>query len=200
MIRFQSFLLVESDTKLRQLLTKYLGVHNHIFSATNAAEARALLRERSFTVAIIDNELPDGASLSIVEEVQAQAPETALVVLASETNMASLNKAIEVGADDYVIKGEHIVPDLMLRIPLAIRHHHDRLKTRRARSLTTVKLPAAPSELGNEQYAGYLKETERAYIEKALALCNGEISLLSRTLGVARSTLHKKIAALEIQR
>lgn len=200
MIRFQSFLLLESDTKLRQLLTKYLGVHNHIFAASTALEARALLNERSFTVAIIDNELPEGESASLLQEIQDQSPETTLVVLASESNMALLNKAIDLGADDYVIKGEHMVPDLMLRIPLAIRHHQDRMKTRRARSLTALKLPTAPSELGNEHYAGYLKDTERAYLEKALALCNGEISLLSRTLGVARSTLHKKIAALDIQR
>jgi len=60
----------------------------------------------------------------------------------------------------------------------------------------TVDAVLAHGEILPAMAAGRLAEMERTAINAAIANCHGNLSMAARTLGISRSTLYVKLAAM----
>ncbi|MBQ9994858.1 MAG: response regulator transcription factor [Clostridia bacterium] len=97
-------LIVEDDTALREGLAAAL--QSAVFttaSAANLAEARRILRERTFDLLLLDCNLPDGSGIDLCREVTAvqDIPVIFLTVRDAEIDEVT---AFRAGACDYIKK------------------------------------------------------------------------------------------------
>lgn len=113
-------LLVEDDADFSAQVSKLLGVYNEIFEAPSMAKAREFLSEGSFDVVLLDKKLPDGNGLDLIPAIKVKNPQAVVIVLTGDSNFNLVQKCIEAGASDYLYKSENVVPDLLVRIPMAM--------------------------------------------------------------------------------
>ena len=74
--------------------------------AGNVSEARQLLDTRQFRIALIDLGLPDGDGLDIIGHIQQLQPDCATVVATIFDDDAHLFKALQAGAQGYLLKDQ----------------------------------------------------------------------------------------------
>ena len=117
-----SILLVEDDRAFREQVVKLLGVYNDIAEAGTLAEARAALEVRRYDVVLLDKKLPDGNGLDLIQEAKLANRNSVVIILTADSNFNLVQKCIDAGAADYLPKTDNVIPDLLVRIPLAIRN------------------------------------------------------------------------------
>lgn len=100
----QDILLLEDDMALGS------GIRLALQSATvkialcrTLAEARALILERSFSLLILDLNLPDGSGLDLLKQVRQTSSVPVILLTANDLEMDIVN-GLEAGADDYITK------------------------------------------------------------------------------------------------
>lgn len=99
-----SLLLLEDEPLLRRRIAAHLEkLGAEVTQATNVAEAREALRNLSFDFALMDVNLPDGRSLTLLEEKAVPASVVA-VVMTAEGGVAGAVEAMRRGAADYLVK------------------------------------------------------------------------------------------------
>jgi DNA-binding NtrC family response regulator len=113
-------LLVEDMESFRGAVSQLLGVYNDVDEAQDLAAARAAIQKSSYDVVILDKGLPDGDGIDLISEIKELSPNTVVIILTSDSDFSSVKHCIARGADDYVIKSPNIVPDLLVRIPVAV--------------------------------------------------------------------------------
>lgn len=113
-------LLVEDMESFRTAVSQMLGVYNDIVEADSLSVARKLLQKESFDIAVLDKALPDGDGIELLTEIKATYPNTIVIMLTSDADFSSVKHCMARGADDYVVKSENIIPDLLVRIPIAV--------------------------------------------------------------------------------
>lgn len=104
----------------RDAVKQLLGVYNDVSEAADLASARAAILKKNFDVVILDKGLPDGDGIDLISEIKSLSPSTVVIILTSDSDFSSVKHCIARGADDYVIKSENIIPDLLVRIPVAV--------------------------------------------------------------------------------
>ncbi|MCY1164907.1 Chemotaxis response regulator protein-glutamate methylesterase [compost metagenome] len=101
-------LVVEDDPVMQRRLCRVLAAAGcdiqHIAIAESVAQARALLAERSFGVALVDIGLPDGSGVELVGELQASQPQVPAVVISAFRAEEVILAALRAGAIGYLLK------------------------------------------------------------------------------------------------
>ena len=126
-------LLVEDnpgDARLVEILLSE-GGSSAGFEVTHAerfAEALERLEKETFDVILLDLSLPDSSGLETVSRMRAAAPRTPMVVLSSQDDEEVALRAVQRGAQDYLIKGQGD-GDLMAR---TIRYSIERQRAEEA--------------------------------------------------------------------
>lgn len=98
-------LLVDDEVDVRRLVSGHLERQG--VSVTSAATVVAALRESrhaSFDVVILDLTLPDGAGLDVLHAIRELDARTHVIILSGAGTEADRVRALELGADDYVVK------------------------------------------------------------------------------------------------
>lgn len=113
-------LLVEDMESFRGAVSQLLGVYNDVVEAESLFVARTVLQKETFDVVILDKGLPDGDGIELLTEIKSSQPNVIVIMLTSDSDFASVKHCIARGADDYVVKSENIIPDLLVRIPIAV--------------------------------------------------------------------------------
>ncbi len=113
-------LLVEDILSFRRAVTSLLFANNQIDEAESLGAAKQLLQQKTFDVVLLDKSLPDGDGISLISPIKDANPNCVVIMLTSDADVESIRGAIVRGADDYVIKSATVVPDLLVRIPIAI--------------------------------------------------------------------------------
>lgn len=99
-----SLLLLEDEPLLRRRIASHLDKQGmEVTSAGTIAEAREALRNVSFDFALLDVNLPDGRSLSLLEE-KAVPASVVTIVMTAEGGVAGAVEAMRRGAADYLVK------------------------------------------------------------------------------------------------
>lgn len=98
-------LIVDDETDIRELLTMTLErMEIDTYSASNIAEAKALLQQRQYALCLTDMQMPSGTGLDLVNyisEFHAGLPVAVITAHASAENAVS---ALKAGAFDYLTK------------------------------------------------------------------------------------------------
>jgi two-component system, OmpR family, response regulator len=98
-------LLVEDDEEIVAWLQRLLAADGFtITSARSLASATALLGTANFGLAIVDLQLPDGRSVSMLPALRQRHPEASILMFSAQEHDDDIVEALEAGADDYVIK------------------------------------------------------------------------------------------------
>src|SRR5260221_9787429 len=108
-------LILEDELLLRKQITAQLErLGMEVTGSTTLSGARQLLTEMSFDFALLDVNLPDGRGTDLLRE-NAFGPNTGVVVMTANGEIAGAVEAMRLGALDYLVK-----PFDPLELPLAI--------------------------------------------------------------------------------
>ncbi len=101
-------LLVEDNPLHARLIERLLSQSAvprfEAIRAESVAAARALLNQRTFDVVLLDLVLPDSAGLDTLARIRTHVPDAPIVVLTGLDDLKIAVRAVEGGAQDYLIK------------------------------------------------------------------------------------------------
>jgi len=103
----QTVLVLEDHPETREWLTGIIQqafVEVEIHEASSLAQARSLINEKKFDLALIDLNLPDGNGVEIISEITQKSPHTYCVVATIFDEDNYLFPALEAGAQGYLLK------------------------------------------------------------------------------------------------
>jgi diguanylate cyclase (GGDEF)-like protein/PAS domain S-box-containing protein len=120
----QAVLVIEDNPGdarlLREMLREQGAGTPRLVHFERMSDAETYLSENEADVILLDLGLPDAQGLSAVRRAQAAAPRTPLVVLTGLDDESMAAQALQVGAEDYLIKGEIEGRGLMRSLRYAI--------------------------------------------------------------------------------
>ena len=180
-------LVVDDDTRIRELLGQYLQTNGFLATlAENAAQAREFLKIFQFDVLVLDVMMPDEDGLSLTKSIlqskdMPNPPPILLLTALSETSDKIMG--LEAGADDYLVKPFE-PRELLLRLQALLR----RIKN------TTHAAP---------QFGAWQFDARRGQLRNQLgdilALTEGENKLLAVMLQHLGTPLSRTFLAKQLQ-
>ncbi len=98
-------LVVDDDDAVRKACCDVAArMGSAVVGAESVAAARAILKHQKIDLLLLDLKLPDGGGLTLLEQVKALYPDTAVVVMTAFATVASAVEAMRIGAGDYLTK------------------------------------------------------------------------------------------------
>jgi two-component system phosphate regulon response regulator OmpR len=170
--------VVDDDTRLRELLHKYLTEQGfRITAAQDAADARAKLASFDFDLIVLDIMMPGESGLELTQGLR-EASQVPVLLLTAMAEIEDRIAGLESGADDYLSKPFE-PRELVLRINAILRR---------------TQAPAPDGQIAFGDYSFDLAREELRRGEEFVRLTAAEASLL-KTLArqpgvpVSRETL-----------
>ena len=99
---------------IRNMLLETGDIHPDIRHSNNLSAAFESLAEATFDIVVLDLGLPDSSGLETFLKVHTKYPETPVIVLTGMSDEELAVKAVQAGAQDYLVKGQ-VDYDLMVR-------------------------------------------------------------------------------------
>ncbi len=116
----EKILLLEDDTAIAMGLVYSLEKENYMVShAQTVKEAKELLDGNSFSLCILDINLPDGNGYEVCKYIK-EKEDTPVLFLTAYDDEVNVIMGLELGADDYICKPFR-VRELMARIKTVLR-------------------------------------------------------------------------------
>jgi two-component system phosphate regulon response regulator OmpR len=113
-------LVVDDDTRLRELLQKYLTENGfRVTTAADAAHARTLLESLAFDLIVLDVMMPGESGLDFTAALR-RTSQVPILLLTARGEVADRIDGLERGADDYLAKPFE-PRELLLRIATVLR-------------------------------------------------------------------------------
>lgn len=115
-------LVVDDEETAREELGEALRDAGHTVTGVGDAEAaRRCLERESFDVCISDIRLPGADGISLLREIKAQSPGTAVLLITAYGELRTSVEALRLGAVDYIIKPV-LFDDILVKVAAAIEH------------------------------------------------------------------------------
>lgn len=113
-------LVIDDDTRLRELLRRYLSENGFVVSvASDAAEARRILKGITFDLVVMDVMMPGEDGLSLTQSIRRDS-NMPILLLTARGEVEHRIAGLESGADDYLSKPFE-PRELLLRISTILR-------------------------------------------------------------------------------
>lgn len=136
-------LLVEDDVDhaflVRRQMREQLAPELEIVGASTMAQATRRLLEGDVRCVMLDLSLPDAKGLEVLRAVRAAAPTVAVVVLTGTDSDELGREALALGAQDYLVKGQH-GPDVVRRSVVFSMERADRQLAEQAQAALAHRL------------------------------------------------------------
>lgn len=201
----QDLLVVDDDAVDRLRIRRYLGQlptaqRWRLEEADSLASGLTCLERKSYSCVLLDFSLPDGQATQFMARMAAVCPEPPPVIIQTvmDNDEASLH-LIELGAQDYLVKGRFSAQDL----GRSIRHACERHRLLREKENLIAKLESAMGTIRTlegiipicmkckkvRDDAGYWSQVEQYLTEHTLAsfshgICPDCIPALRREMGL----------------
>jgi len=131
---------------IRILFTKVKGIEFNLKCVNRLSHGLERLGEGNFDVVLLDLSLPDSKGLDTFFKVSDQAPRVAIIVLTITDDDTLAVKAVQAGAQDYLVKGQ-VDHNLLVRsIHYAIERHRIQQELRQK---TALKLQSSEARFRN---------------------------------------------------
>ena len=182
-------LLVEDDPEDSRLLRELLrevGGGLCVVLAQRLCEAIDLLEHGGFDVILLDLSLPDAKGLETLRRTRQKAPGLAIVVLSGLHDDAMALRAVQSGAQDYLVKGEVDGRQITRAIRYAIERQQSEESLRRAREELEARVRERTAEL---------EQVNQALVNKVAE--QGEAELQIRSLNEQLQRRLRRTAALQ---
>lgn len=114
-------LLVDDIAETHILVKRALGPVGELVWAQNLAEARQLLRHATFSLVLLDLNLPDGSGIDFFAELRSTLEsETPVILLTGSSKVSDKVAGFALGAEDYIVKPFDAV-ELRARVDAKLR-------------------------------------------------------------------------------
>ncbi len=169
-----SLLIVDDDAVFRERLARSFKNRGYdVHTAGTTDEAKALARQDSPELAVVDLRMPGGSGLELVRDLKEIDPATKIVMLTGYGSIATAVDAVKLGATNYLPKPAD-ADDILL-------------------AFQRGEQPVDPTDTV-EYEVPTLARAEWEHIPRVLADCGGNISEAARRLGIHRRSLQRKLA------
>ncbi len=193
--------LIDDDEVFSLTFKKYLSPQFEIHKASSGVTALELVGQvNPIDIIFLDKQLREESGLSLIQPLRKACPKAAIIILTGDSDFGAVQESLIAGADDYLIKSNDLIPDVMLRAPIARRNAQLRVTAEENEKSPSLTLPSDNSHLTQKSYETYLQQAEKNFIEAGLLLCGGRVEELAAKLGIGRSTLFKKLQDCSIER
>ncbi len=184
-----SLLLVEDNPEHVELLRQIFATpelsHFHFETVGSLAAANGRLKTGGIDLILLDLTLPDSDGLETFIRVYETAPDTALVVLSGINDVALAIETVQLGAQDYLVKGR-VDNHLLLRsLHYAIERKRAQAELVRARDDLEYRVRERTAALLETNAKLQQEIAERCRAEEAVLESNRQ---LSAALGQLRAT------------
>ena len=148
----RSVLLVEDDPDQRSLIAEYLAAHGYSTTAgSDLTSARQLLRDRHFSIILLDLALGAEDGTDFLREL-GTGWSPPIIVISARAEEVDRIVALELGADDYLVK-PFSLRELLAHIIAVLRRSRERRTGRRRRAAfgpwkVDLTIPAIVSAAG----------------------------------------------------
>jgi DNA-binding NtrC family response regulator len=135
-----SIMLIEDSDEDAQLVREMLDDrgYDYVLKRTDRlSSGLRLLEEEFFDVLLLDLGLPDSAGFDALTQIRNQAPPLPIIILTGLSDEALAVKAISLGAQDYLVKGNFATDALYRSISHSIERQ--RLETERERLILELQ-------------------------------------------------------------
>lgn len=151
-----NILLIEDDDSYRRLVERNLGsakkIKFNIKSVDTLSKGIEILGDAAIDLVIIDLQLPDSEGLHTYEEINKHFPHLPVIVQTVVSDEELAVKAVHLGAQDYLIKGEVDNNQLTRSIRYALERQRDmnrRIQAERALAEEKERLAVTLSSIGD---------------------------------------------------
>ena len=119
--RAPHILIVDDDTRIRELLTRYLLQNGYrVTAAESAADARRKMEGLAFDLLVLDIMMPGENGVSLARALRADESDVPILMLTARSETEQRIEGLDAGADDYL--GKPFDPrELLLRIGNIVR-------------------------------------------------------------------------------
>lgn len=100
--------LVEDHALMREMIGEFLANRDHLVvsgSAATAEQAFTELRDLEVELVLVDTSLPDMSGIDLVRKLLERRPGTRCLMHSGHTETGYVDRALQVGARGYVVKG-----------------------------------------------------------------------------------------------
>ena len=130
----ERILVVDDEEQIRSLLGRLLQAHGHECAvAGSPSEARRALSAESFALVLSDINMPDESGLDFAQEVLADYPDTAVVMVTGADDRRYAETALAKGAYGYMLK-PFKPNELVINVTNALRRRSLEIENREHRS------------------------------------------------------------------
>lgn len=126
----KNILVVDDDKSILRIITRILQKQGYnTQTAETGREAEEQINNQSFDLALIDVKLPDTDGVDLLQKMQATRPNMIKIILTGFASMDNGIKALNAGADAYLVKP--VEPTELLKILKEKFEEHDKITTKR---------------------------------------------------------------------
>ena len=161
-------LIVDDDTRICDLLEKFLDKNGYLVSAVHSAEqARQILAGLEFDLIILDVMMPRESGIELTSHLR-EKNKTPIILLTAKGDAEDRILGLEAGADDYLPKPFEPM-ELLLRIKAVLRRTGENLiykdNINQILSFGEVSFDTERNELWDRQNLIYLTSSESKIIQ-----------------------------------
>lgn len=110
-------LFVEDEKDLRETLQESLQNNEfEVQAASNGEEALELLKNNHYDLILLDIILPRKNGLEVLEEFKKSKKEIPVILLTNLSGSKNVQKALELGARNYLVKSEYRLDEIVDRV------------------------------------------------------------------------------------
>ena len=169
-------LVVDDDTRLRQLLHAYLAQNGFTVSeASKPSEADTLLQVFDFDTIVMDVMMPEQDGISYTAKLRKKGLSTPILILTAKGDSHDRIHGLESGADDYLPKPFE-PKELLLRIHNLIKH----------------RSPDSKEQITFGSYTYYYETHQLKKGKQQIPLTNAESELLECLLKATNAVLSRE--------
>jgi len=166
-------LVVDDDSRIRQMLTRYFAQEGYqIAAAADGAAMREYLTTNRVDVVLLDVVMPGDDGLTLARQIRAHS-DVGIIMLTGRGEVMDRVVGLEVGADDYIAKPFHL-REVLARVKSVVRRRKP------------TPEPAAPRQMQYDEvirFDGWLLDIGRRRLVApkgdAVPLTTGEFDLLA---------------------
>lgn len=103
----KTVLVVDDNADVRELIILILQSHGlHALAAENGSDALSVLHEQPCDLVLLDLMMPGISGLEVVKKIREvkSSDDLPIVMITAQTSIADVEKAIQCGANSYLIK------------------------------------------------------------------------------------------------
>ena len=180
----QKILVLDDDTRLRDLLRRYLSEQGYSVEAADTPDRlRTLLVRERFDLIVLDVMMPSEDGLTVLRKLRAAGDLTPVIMLTAMAQDEDRINGLELGADDYLAKPFNPC-ELHARIQAVLRRAPD------------LPPPGAPSETPTTiEFGSFALDLSRRTLHsngELLDMTAGEFSVLKVLVEHANKTLSRE--------